>query len=63
MATQHSVMNRLGGDCDPVIVPVDDRKLTMTFEEWLAVIDEDEPVDLGVSAAELLTDAREVGEV
>ena len=35
----------------------------MTFEEWLALIAEDEPVVLGISAADLLAEARAVGEV
>ena len=30
----------------------------MTFEEWLAVIDKDEPVDLGISADEHTRDRR-----
>ena len=35
----------------------------MTFEEWLALLGERERVDLGISAAELLAEAREAGEV
>lgn len=35
----------------------------MTFEEWLARLAEREPVNLGVTAAELVAEAREAGEV
>ena len=35
----------------------------MTFEEWLELVATDEPVDLGTSAAELLAEARQSGEV
>ncbi len=56
-------MAKRAEDQDPVIVPTNDEEPTMTFEEWLALIDKDEPVDLGISAAELLAEAREAGEV
>ena len=35
----------------------------LTFGEWVKTIENDEPVDMGVSAAELLADARAAGEV
>lgn len=50
-------------ESDPVIVLIEDGEPTMTFEEWLDLIATDEPVDLGTSAAELLREAREAGEV
>jgi len=56
-------MANSSGHFDPVIVPIDDGEPEMTFEEWLALIDKHEPVDLGISAAELLTEAREAGEI
>lgn len=50
-------------ESDTVVVPIDDAEPTMTLEEWFALVDLDEPVELGVSAAELLAEAREAGEV
>lgn len=50
-------------ESDPVIVLIEDEEPTMTFEEWLDLVATDEPVDLGTSAAELLREAREAGEV
>lgn len=51
-------------EIDPVIVPIEDEEpSTMTFEEWLDLVATDEPVDLGTSAAELLAEARQSGEV
>lgn len=47
---------------DPVIVLIEDDEPTMTFD-GLDVLATDEPVDLGTSAAELLREAREAGEV
>ena len=35
----------------------------MTLEEWHALLATREPVDLGMSAAILLAEAREAGEV
>lgn len=55
-------MAKRAEDHGPVIVPIDDEEPKMTFEEWLALIENDEPVDLGISAAELLAEAREAGE-
>lgn len=48
---------------DPVIVLIEDDEPTMTFDEWLDLLATDEPVDLDTSAAELLREAREAGEV
>jgi hypothetical protein len=48
---------------DPVVVLIEEEAPTMTFEEWLDLVGQDEPVDLGVSAAELLAEARRAGEV
>jgi hypothetical protein len=50
-------------EIDPVVVLIEDDERTMTFEEWLDLVAADEPVDLGTSAAALLNEARETGEV
>lgn len=47
----------------PTIVLVDDVIPTLAFEKWLELLDEDEPVDLDLPAAELLAEARDHGEV
>lgn len=49
-------------EIDSVVVPIEDEP-TVTLEEWFALVDLDEPVELGVSAAQLLAEAREAGEV
>lgn len=49
-------------EVDPVVVLIDDAEPTMTLEEWFALLDLDEPVELSVSAAQLLAEAREAGE-
>lgn len=51
-----------GFDIDPVVVLIDDAEPTMTLAEWFALVDLDEPVELGVTAAQLLAEAREAGE-
>ncbi len=48
---------------DPVVVQIDDEGPTMSFDEWLAVVADDAPVELGITAAELLAEAREAGEI
>jgi hypothetical protein len=48
---------------DPVVELIEDEEPAMTFEGWLAMLEEREPIDLGVSAAELLSEARQAGEV
>lgn len=48
-------------EIDSVVVPIGEEP-TMTLDEWLALVDLGEPVDLGVSAADLLAEAREAGE-
>lgn len=50
-------------ELDPVVVPIVDSEPTMTLHEWLAALDEREPVELGMSAAQLLAEARDAGEV
>jgi hypothetical protein len=50
-------------DNDPVVVLIEDEEPTMTFDQWLDLIAADEPVDLGTSAADLLREAREAGEI
>ncbi len=46
-----------------MIVLIEDIEPTMTFDEWRALLRTREPVVLGISAAELLEEAREAGEV
>jgi hypothetical protein len=50
-------------EIDPLIVLIGDDEPTMTFEEWLDLVAADKPVDVGTSAAALLHEARETGEV
>jgi hypothetical protein len=47
---------------DPVIVLIEDDGPTLTLEEWLALVDEDEPTETDVGAAELIREFRERGE-
>lgn len=47
---------------DPVIALIEDEEPTMSFEEWLALLDGDEPTDVDVGAAEILREFREHGE-
>lgn len=47
---------------DPALVLIKDDEPSMTVDEWLAMLDEDEPTDVDVSAAEILRDIREHGE-
>jgi hypothetical protein len=54
---------RRAEDHGSVVVFIDEREPTMSFEEWLALLDTRESVDLGVSAAELIAEARGAGEV
>lgn len=56
-------MARRAEGSDPVVVPIEDGPTTMSFDEWLALVAADEPVELGITAAELLAEAREAGEV
>jgi hypothetical protein len=49
---------------DPIVVPIEDREgPTMTLHEWYERVRSSGPVDLGVSAAEILREARSAGEV
>jgi hypothetical protein len=50
-------------DLDPVVVRIEGDEPTMTLHEWFELARADGPVDLGVSAAELLSEARAAGEV
>lgn len=50
-------------ELDPAVVLIDDGAPSLTFEEWLALLGDDEAVDLGIAAADLLAEARERGEV
>lgn len=47
---------------DSVVVLIEDDEPSMTFEEWLALVDEDEPTDVDVGAAEIIREFREHGE-
>ena len=48
---------------DPAIVVIDDgNEPTMTFDEWLALIDDDEPTEIDLNAADILREFREYGE-
>jgi hypothetical protein len=50
-------------DLDPVIIPIDAVDPTITLHEWFEFARADGRVDLGVSASELLAEARADGEV
>ncbi len=53
-----------GDDLDPVVVLIGDREPTPgTFNEWLSVVAQIEPLDIGISAVELIAEARAHGEV
>jgi hypothetical protein len=43
---------------DPIIQLIEDVRPRLSMKEWLAPIDEHESVDLGISAAELVAEAR-----
>lgn len=47
---------------DPVIVVIEEPEPTMTFDEWLALVATDEPVELDIPAADLIRELREHGE-
>ena len=47
---------------DPVLVLIEGDEPKLTTEEWLALLDEDEPTDVNANAAEILRDIREHGE-
>ena len=51
-------------EIDPAIVPIDDGTDTSpaAMEAWLASLHRDEPVNLSVSAAEVVREIREHGE-
>jgi hypothetical protein len=51
-------------EIDPAIVPIDDGADTSSgaIEVWLASLHEDEPVNLSVSAADIVRAIREHGE-
>jgi hypothetical protein len=45
---------------DPVVVLIPDpAPATMTFDEWLALVGKNEPVDIDISAVQLLAEVRE----
>lgn len=63
-----STMRRMARDAaelelDPAVVLIDDAPPVFSFEAWLELVGENERVDLGVPAADLLAEARERGEV
>jgi len=47
---------------DPVLVVIDDEALVGTFDDWLALLDHDDPTDADADAAEILREIREHGE-
>lgn len=47
---------------DPVLVLIDDGEPEMTFDEWLELLDGDEPTATDAGAAEILREIREHGE-
>ncbi len=47
---------------DPVIVVIDDEEPALTFDDWLALLADDEPTNLDAGAAEILQEIREHGE-
>jgi len=51
-------------EIDPTVVPIDDSTDTSpaAMEAWLASLRGDEPVNLSVSAAEIVREIREHGE-
>ena len=56
-------MARLAGvPHDPVIVVIDGEEPTMSFDEWLALLDADEATDVDANAVKLLEEFREHGE-
>jgi len=50
-------------ELDPAVVLIEDTRPSLTFEEWLELVREDEAVELGIPAADVLSEARERGEV
>jgi hypothetical protein len=47
---------------DPVLVLINEHEPVGTFDEWLALLDGDEPTDVDANAAAILRDIREHGE-
>jgi len=48
---------------DPVLVLIEDGESDgMTFDEWLAALDDDEPTEIEADAAAILREIREHGE-
>jgi hypothetical protein len=63
------LMARRAEDLPPTVVVIEDEFSTMSADEyrialdrWLAEVDADEPIELPVSAADILRDIREHGE-
>jgi hypothetical protein len=51
-------------DVDPTVVLIDDPEIhPLTFNEWLSLVGDNESVDIGISAVELLAEARDHGEL
>jgi hypothetical protein len=47
---------------DPVLVLIDEGELAGTMDDWLALLDGDEPSEVNADAAEILREIREHGE-
>jgi hypothetical protein len=47
---------------DPVIVVVGDEEPAMSLEQWLMLLEADEPTDVDAGAAEVIREIREYGE-
>lgn len=47
---------------NPVLVVIDEDGPVGTFDDWLALLDADEPSELNADAAEILREIREHGE-
>ena len=47
---------------DPVLVVINEDEAVGTFDDWLALLDSDEPTEVDAGAAEILQEIREHGE-
>jgi hypothetical protein len=56
------VTDAAGVPDDPVLVLIEDEEPTMTFDEWLALLEGDPPTDVDVGAVEIIREFREHGE-
>lgn len=47
---------------DPVLVLIETEGTELTFDEWLAALKSDEPIEIDANAAEILREIRDHGE-